>query len=104
MSLFICPVCKENLTELEKLYRCENGHCFDKSKFGYVNLLQSQKSSAKRHGDDRMMVRARRDFLDKGYFKALADKLCEPNAQSPCDNLGKNHLSTLKNGNQSLMS
>lgn len=77
MSLFICPVCKENLTDLEKLYKCPNGHCFDKSKFGYVNLLQSQKSSAKRHGDDRMMVRARRDFLNSGAYSFLLDLLCD---------------------------
>ncbi len=74
---FICPVCKESLSAEEKLYRCRNGHCFDKSKFGYVNLLQSQKSSAKRHGDDRLMVRARRDFLDSGYYGSLRDALCE---------------------------
>ncbi|MBQ8763694.1 MAG: methyltransferase domain-containing protein [Clostridia bacterium] len=74
---FICPVCRKNLADEEKLYRCENGHCFDKSKFGYVNLLQSQKSSAKRHGDDRLMVRARRDFLDSGYYGFLRDYLCE---------------------------
>lgn len=74
---FICPVCKNGLCEEEKLYRCENGHCFDKSKFGYVNLLQSQKSSAKRHGDDRLMVRARRDFLDAGYYGFLRDSLIE---------------------------
>lgn len=73
---FICPVCKKRLSEEEKLYRCEKGHCFDKSKFGYVNLLQSQKSSAKRHGDDRLMVRARRDFLDSGYYGFLRDFLC----------------------------
>ncbi len=77
MSLFICPVCKSGLQEEEKLYRCENGHSFDKSKFGYVNLLQSQKSSAKRHGDDRLMVRARRDFLDKGYYGFLREALIE---------------------------
>lgn len=77
MSLFICPVCKQNLTEYEKLYKCGNGHCFDKSKFGYVNLLQSQKSSAKRHGDDRVMVRARRDFLDSGAYGFLRDELCK---------------------------
>ena len=74
---FICPVCREALEEEEKLYKCRNGHCFDKSKFGYVNLLQSQKSSAKRHGDDRMMIRARRDFLDKGYYGFLRDKLID---------------------------
>ena len=77
MSLFICPVCKQVLTEYEKLYKCENSHCFDKSKFGYVNLLQSQKSSAKRHGDDRLMVRARRDFLDSGAYGFLRDELCK---------------------------
>jgi 23S rRNA (guanine745-N1)-methyltransferase len=72
---FICPVCRESLNEEEKLYKCANGHCFDKSKFGYVNLLLSQKSSAKRHGDDRVMIRARRDFLDKGYYGFLRDAL-----------------------------
>ena len=74
---FICPVCKSELNEEEKLFKCVNSHCFDKSKFGYVNLLQSQKSSAKRHGDDRMMIRARRDFLDRGYYGFLRDALFE---------------------------
>ncbi|MBQ8016309.1 MAG: methyltransferase domain-containing protein [Clostridia bacterium] len=77
MISFICPVCSKELSEHEKLYKCKNGHCFDKSKFGYVNLLQSQKSSAKRHGDDRLMVRARRDFLDAGCYGFLRDALCE---------------------------
>ncbi len=76
MINFICPVCSQELEEHDKLYRCPNGHCFDKSKFGYVNLLQSQKSSAKRHGDDRLMVRARRDFLDSGCYGFLRDELC----------------------------
>lgn len=77
MINFICPVCSKELAEHEKLYKCENGHCFDKSKFGYVNLLQSQKSSAKRHGDDRLMVRARRDFLSSGAYGFLLEFLCE---------------------------
>lgn len=76
MNYFICPVCGEKLNEEEKLYRCGKGHCFDKSKFGYVNLLMSQKSSAKHHGDDRLMVRARRDFLSKNYYGFLRDSIC----------------------------
>lgn len=76
MSLFICPVCRESLSDEGRIYRCTNGHCFDKSKFGYVNLLQSRQSSAKRHGDDRIMVRARRDFLDSGAYAFLRDKIC----------------------------
>ncbi len=77
MINFICPVCGEELAEQERLYKCEKGHCYDKSRFGYVNLLQSQKSSAKRHGDDRVMVRARRDFLSGGYYGFLLDFLCK---------------------------
>ncbi len=77
MSLFICPVCGKELNDNGKSFLCALGHCFDKSKFGYVNLLMSSKSSAKRHGDDRLMVRARRDFLDKGYYSFLCDKLSE---------------------------
>lgn len=77
MNYFICPLCRKKLNETDKLYRCDSGHCFDKSKFGYVNLLMSQKSSAKHHGDDRLMVRARRDFLSKGYYGFLRDALCE---------------------------
>lgn len=74
---FICPVCGCELFEEGKSLKCSLGHCFDISKFGYVNLLMSSKSSAKHHGDDRLMVRARRDFLDKGYYSFLCEKLCE---------------------------
>ena len=77
MADFTCPVCKCPLADEGKLYRCKNNHCFDKSKYGYVNLLRSNSSSEKRHGDDRLMVRARRDFLSKGYYSFLLDELCE---------------------------
>ncbi len=77
MSGFVCPVCREELFQQDKSLKCIAGHCFDISKFGYVNLLMSSQSSAKRHGDDRLMVRARRDFLDKGYYAFLCEKLCE---------------------------
>ncbi len=86
MINFICPVCNNGLTDYGKLYKCEKGHCFDKSKFGYVNLLQSQKSSAKRHGDDRLMVRSRRDFLEKGYYGFLRDALCDICVEMLSDN------------------
>ncbi len=77
MSNFICPVCKSELSLYEKAYKCSNNHCFDVSKDGYVNLLMSQQSSLKRHGDDKLMVRARREFLEKGFYSELRDKLCE---------------------------
>ncbi len=74
---FKCPVCGEILYLDGKTYKCTNNHCFDKAKQGYVNLLQSQSSSKKRHGDDALMVKARQDFLEKGYYQNLRDKLTE---------------------------
>ncbi len=37
----------------------------------------SQQSSLKRHGDDKLMVRARREFLEKGFYEPLQRALCE---------------------------
>ncbi|MGN1317108.1 MAG: methyltransferase domain-containing protein [Acutalibacteraceae bacterium] len=77
MSSFICPVCKSELYLFEKTCKCSQNHCFDISKDGYVNLLMSQQSNLKRHGDDRLMVRARRDFLERGFYDELRKKLCQ---------------------------
>lgn len=74
--MFICPVCSEKLERIDNCLKCENAHSFDISRQGYVNLLLSQQSSKKRHGDDKLMVAARRDFLEKGYYSFLKDEIC----------------------------
>ncbi len=71
MSILCCPICGEGLCRLDKIYRCVGGHCYDVAKYGYVNLLQSQRSSARNHGDDRAMITARRAFLEKGFYAPL---------------------------------
>ena len=71
-----CPVCGGALSQNERTLRCEKGHSYDLAKQNYVNLLMSNKSSAKRHGDDKLMVRARRDFLEKGYYLFLREEIC----------------------------
>ncbi len=76
MNYFLCPVCACQLTEEEKCARCENNHSFDKAKSGYINLLPNN-LSAGNHGDNRMMIRARHDFLEKGYYLPLRDALCK---------------------------
>lgn len=76
MPDFICPVCRQKLNRAESAYRCESGHSFDIAKQGYVNLFMNS-ASGKRHGDDKLMVKARRDFLDKGYYDALSEKIAE---------------------------
>ena len=79
MPELICPVCACPLTLHDKSYRCEKGHCFDRAKSGYVNLLPPA-PGGKRHGDDKLMVRARTEFLDKGHYdplsKAVAELVC----------------------------
>lgn len=75
ISRFICPVCGKELHTDGKGLCCGNRHSFDLAKSGYVNLLLSQQQKAKRHGDDKRMVRARRDFLNKGYYNVLLEAI-----------------------------
>ncbi len=77
MTSLHCPVCDAALRKEERRYVCEGGHSYDRAKQGYVNLLQSQRSSKRNHGDDREMVTARRQFLDLGYYAPLRDLLTE---------------------------
>lgn len=68
-----CPKCKNELVLINKTYKCLNNHCYDLSKEGYVNLLMN-KSFA---GDNKEMVNARNDFLNKGYYSFLTDALLD---------------------------
>ena len=76
MGILICPVCGKKLCLSGKTYTCPERHCFDISKSGYVNLLLSKHIGKNVHGDNKLMVRARRNFLEKGYYSPLCDELC----------------------------
>ena len=80
MTELICPICAQALRQEEKRYICTQGHCFDRAKSGYVNLLPPT-ASAKRHGDDKLMVRARTKFLNKGFYDPLAGAIAEAVAE-----------------------
>ncbi len=72
---FICPKCSLPLAALEDgCAKCSRGHTFDRSKEGYYNLLLS---NVARHGDNREMVLARRNFLDTGAYLPLAKRVAE---------------------------
>ena len=66
-----CPVCGQTLTKLDRTLKCSSNHSFDIAKQGYVNLLMSNQSSKKHHGDDKLMVKARYDFLDLGLYTPI---------------------------------
>ena len=73
--MLVCPVCGLPLQLIQRTFRCENNHCFDMAKEGYVNLLRASKDGDL-IGDDKFSARSRRDFLNKGYYAPLKDELC----------------------------
>ena len=70
-NILLCPVCFKRLKNTNKILTCDNGHCYDISKYGYVNLLLANQKNTKQPGDDKQMVDARYNFLKKGYFDKL---------------------------------
>jgi 23S rRNA (guanine745-N1)-methyltransferase len=76
-SHWICPICQHALVREERQYRCANGHCFDVAKEGYLNLLPANRKHSSSPGDDRQMLRNRREFLERGHYRALAERLAE---------------------------
>jgi 23S rRNA (guanine745-N1)-methyltransferase len=71
-EIISCPVCSHLLIKEQNTYKCENNHTFDLAKEGYLNLLLNAKKTS---GDSKEMMAARRDFLAKGYYKKLSDRV-----------------------------
>ncbi|GGO86812.1 23S rRNA (guanine(745)-N(1))-methyltransferase [Marinobacterium nitratireducens] len=75
MTELLCPVCRLPLTQHERQLRCEQGHSFDQARQGYWNLLLVQRKRSRDPGDNAAMVQARRDFLDRGHYAPLSDRI-----------------------------
>lgn len=56
-----------------KSWRCANGHSFDRSKEGYINLLAVNHKRSREPGDSAAMLQARRRHLNAGHYQQLAD-------------------------------
>lgn len=76
-ALLCCPLCGGSLTLEGRTLRCGKNHCFDLARQGYVNLLPVDRKRSRHPGDTRDMVAARKEFLDRGYYRPIADKLVE---------------------------
>lgn len=64
-----CPTCAEPLAPGERAWACPRGHSFDRARQGYVNLLRPTRA----RGDSAGMLRARRRFLEAGWYAPLAE-------------------------------
>lgn len=72
--MLICPKCNGTLSQNGRVLKCENNHCYDIAKEGYINLLLSSKNGDNR-GDSKESARARHALLAKGYYKCLRDEI-----------------------------
>jgi 23S rRNA (guanine745-N1)-methyltransferase len=73
--MFICPICGIKLNIFGNKYICPKNHSFDVARQGYVNLLPVSGKKTKNPGDNEIMILARREFLNGGYFNTLKDRL-----------------------------
>lgn len=77
-----CPLCQQNMklrsanegSSISLLCIGARTHCYDVSSSGYVNFAPPSHSDG---GDSKDAVRARRDFLNLGYYKPAADALAQ---------------------------
>jgi 23S rRNA (guanine745-N1)-methyltransferase len=63
------------MQQRETCWSCTKGHSFDLARSGYVNLLPVNRKHAKNPGDNAVMMRARKRFLDAGYYGTLQEAL-----------------------------
>ncbi len=70
VKLLACPVCDRPLSLVSAALQCERDHSFDIAREGYVHLL-----SSKHPGDVKEMLRARRAFLEAGFYQPLSDAI-----------------------------
>ena len=71
-----CPICAASLQKKERTYGCDNGHCFDVARQGYIHLLPVQQKHSAQPGDTKEQVLARRAFLDGGFYAPIVQALC----------------------------
>lgn len=81
MSVWKCPVCGSFMQHRGKSWSCAQGHNFDMAKSGYVNLLPVNRKHAKNPGDNAVMMRARKNFLDAGHYALLLQALEQADLQ-----------------------
>ena len=76
MSVLSCPYCKSTLSKSEeRTFVCEKNHSFDLAKEGYLNLHPVNHKKSKDPGDNKLMIAARRDFLELGYYDPLIESI-----------------------------
>ncbi len=77
---FICPVCSRPLSLQGTSLMCKRKHCFDLSKYGYVNLAPQAKQSK---AYDRQSFEHRQTILEHGFYNHILEVLAALLEQTP---------------------
>ena len=73
----LCPVCNEELNQVDRQLVCPQNHSFDIARQGHVNLLTVQQKHSRNPGDTRQQVASRRAFLDGGFYEPICRAVIE---------------------------
>ena len=73
--IWACPICQQALIVDAGSVVCSDGHRFDRSRQGYLPLLPAHHKRSLEPGDSRTMLLQRREFLQRGFYRPLADLL-----------------------------
>ena len=73
----ICPKCGKPLNRSSNQYHCQDNHVYDVARQGYVNLMLANQKHSQQPGDNNESLLARDLFLNRGYYRPLAEKLSE---------------------------
>jgi 23S rRNA (guanine745-N1)-methyltransferase len=77
-----CPLCGGSLERAPGCLRCAAGHSYDLARAGYVNLLPPGKKNNAKTGDEKEMIRARSEFLRRGFYDPIDEALASLLAES----------------------
>lgn len=72
IDILRCPICKQKLLSTERYSLvCENNHCFDISKKGYINLLNNHKKTIY----DKKLFESRDIVYNSNIYNNLVERL-----------------------------
>lgn len=77
MQKLACPKCHYPLHLENKTFKCENNHCYDLSKRGYINLLLNPDKATNNPGDSKESLIARKAYLNQGYYDVILNQVIQ---------------------------
>ncbi|MDD5897801.1 MAG: methyltransferase domain-containing protein, partial [Clostridia bacterium] len=80
-SFLRCPRCAAAFSVNDQSLICENRHCFDLSRRGYVNLAPSHDQAAEKY--DAELFSSRRLVFERGFYLPVAEAIARHLPDAP---------------------